>query len=230
MNGALRTRDVQAEPSDGRCIVAIKQEVRPNRDLVVYALYLLGGDTRRIHTEDVALKCFGLFPAAFSWVKYPEYPDKDIVRVALTDARKEQFGRLVEGRAGQKHGLSTKTRRQPTEDGWVLTQVGIQWVHGNRDMLQQYAGAGAIKHHRQKVLRKLKRIRDHMLFARYADSPERFHPMIGEIADLLRCRVDAEPQVWQERFNKLRLQAGSAEHEDVLDFVNKCEEAYLRQR
>ena len=38
----------------------------PNRQLVVYALYLLGGDTERVHTEDIALRCFELFPASFS--------------------------------------------------------------------------------------------------------------------------------------------------------------------
>ena len=96
----------------------------PNRELVVYALFLLGGDTNRVHTEDVALKCFELCPQSFSWVKHAEYPDKDIVRVALTDARKEHYGALVEGRAGQRHGLTAKTKRGPVPDGWILTATG----------------------------------------------------------------------------------------------------------
>jgi hypothetical protein len=73
---------------------------RPNRDLVVYALGILGGEFQRVHTEDIALKCHELFPDVFSWTRYPEIPDKDIARVALTDARKVKYGRLVEGRAG----------------------------------------------------------------------------------------------------------------------------------
>lgn len=42
-----------------------------NIDIVVYALYVLGGWRERIHTEDIALKCFEIAPSRFSWVKYP---------------------------------------------------------------------------------------------------------------------------------------------------------------
>lgn len=88
-------------------------EQKPNRELVVYALSVLGGDSKPIHTEDIALKCHELFPESFSWTKHPEIPDKDIVRVALTDARKRQHGVLVEGRTGQRQGHSAKTKRRP---------------------------------------------------------------------------------------------------------------------
>jgi len=83
--------------------------MKANRELVVYCLYVVGGATERVHTEDLALKCWELFPDSFSWTKYPNYPDKDIVRVALTDARKEKYGALVSGRiegkaSGTGHG------------------------------------------------------------------------------------------------------------------------------
>ncbi len=54
----------------------------PNSELVVYALYLLGGESHPVHTEDVALKCFELFPDSFSWVKLE--PKK---RRSLSNAR-----------------------------------------------------------------------------------------------------------------------------------------------
>ena len=200
-----------------------------NPDFVVYSLYLLGGDTKRVHTEDIALKCFELFPSVFSWVKYPVYPDKDIVRVALTDARKEMYGARVEGRAGTKRGLSSKTNREPVEDGWILTSCGIQWVCENLEDLERVAGASRFKEHRQKILIQLKRVREHRLFIQYAESTERFYPMIGDIADLLRCRVDAEPEIWQGRFDRIRRQAESAGQVEVLDFINKCEQAYREQ-
>lgn len=200
----------------------------PNRELVVYAAYLLGGDAERVHTEDIALKCFELFPASFSWVKHAQYPDKDIVRVALTDARKEQYGALVEGRTGQKRGLTAKTLRRPMDDGWALTSSGVQWIQKNLADLERLAG-GPVKQHRQKVLKQLKRVREHRLFRLYVDSPDRFFPAVGQIADLLRCRVDAEPPVWQERFEKLRRQAEAAGQQDVFDFAAKCREAYLHQ-
>ena len=48
-----------------------------SREMVVYVLGLLGGESRKIHTEDIAIKCHSLFPDSFSWTKYPEIPDKD---------------------------------------------------------------------------------------------------------------------------------------------------------
>ena len=200
----------------------------PNRELVVYAVYLLGGDSERVYTEDIALKSFELSPASFSWVKHTQYPDKDIVRVALTDARKEQYGALVEGRTGQKRGLTAKTLRKPMDDGWVLTSAGVQWIQKNLADLQRIAG-GPVRQHRQKVLKQLKRVREHRVFTLYVDSPNRFSPAVGQIADLLRCRVDAEPQVWQERFDKIRRLAEAAGQQDVFDFIAKCREAYLSQ-
>jgi len=208
----------------------VSTESRPNRELVVYALYLMGGDSRPVHTEDLALKCFELFPASFSWVKHPQYPDKDIVRVALTDARKDRYGGLVEGRAGQKRGLTAKTSREPTADGWTLTSRGIEWIHANRKQLEVLAGAGRVKEHRQQTLRQLKRMKDHPLYAQYLDSPDRFAPGIGQIADLLRCRVDAQPEIWRKRFESVQRQAESAEQPDVLRFIRICQEAYMQQR
>lgn len=202
----------------------------PNRELVVYALYLLGGDSNLVHTEDIALKCFELFPTSFSWAKYSKYPDKDIVRVALTDARKESYGGLVEGRSGQKRGLSAKTQRHPVDDGWMLTASGIHWVRENRAELDRVADSGEVKAHRQRLLKQLKRIRDHALFGHYLDNPVSFSPPIGSIADLLRCRVDAEPEVWKERIDRVHRQATAAGQDDVCDFIMKCHEAYLRQR
>ena len=58
-----------------------------NREMVLYALYILGGATKKCHTEDIAFKCFQLWPTVFSWTKYSQYPDKEIVRFGLTDSR-----------------------------------------------------------------------------------------------------------------------------------------------
>jgi hypothetical protein len=190
-------------------------DVIPNRELVVYALSLLGGQSKRIHTEDIALKCYELFPDTFSWTKYPQYPDKDVVRVALTDARKDQYGALVDGRTGQKTGKFGKTRRGPMLDGWVLTDRGIRWLQQNADRLASFAGSGELKEHRQKDLQQLARIKQHKLFAEYKTDPSNFEPMIGELADLLRCRVDAEERVWLDRLETVRRRGMAGSSGDV---------------
>ncbi len=68
-----------------------------NIDIALYALHLLGGQDHRVHTEDVALKCFELAPTQFSWVKYPNYPEYNTAYLALGDAQKAKYGGLVVG-------------------------------------------------------------------------------------------------------------------------------------
>ncbi len=173
-----------------------------NRELVVYALWILGGESEKVHTEDIAIRCHDLFAGSFSWVKHPQFPDKDIVRVALTDARKERYGALVEGRTGQKHGLYAKTKRQPTPDGWTLTHEGIAWMKENLPELEKLADSGQPKEHRQRVLKQLNLVKRHRLFEEFLADSE-FVPSIGDLAELFRCRVDAAPTVWEERFESV---------------------------
>ena len=197
-----------------------------NRELVVYGLEQSGGGVRRVHTEDVALKCHELFPDAFSWTRHPRLPDKDIVRVALTDARKEQYGALVTGRAGQTRGKSAKT----IPDGWMITEAGVVFVKRHGSRLAEFARSPEKKDHRQAVLKQLRRIKEHPLFREYRSDPDGFHAPIGRLAELMRCRVDAESQVWRKRFESARLVIAAGEDEQLPDFLQKLERSYQDQR
>ena len=199
-----------------------------NQEMAVYALYLLGGATKKCHTEDIAIKCFELWPSVFSWAKYPQHPDKEVVRHGLTDARREKYGNLIDGRAGQARGHSNKTGREPASDGWILTDVGVKWIEENES---RFKSAGNItKDHRLRSLRFLKKVRGHQVFALYDDSPERYYPSIGDLADLLRCRVDADEGIWKDRFERIRKHAVATGQEEFLGFVEKSMNAYQGQK
>lgn len=225
---ATKTQEAQVKGgNDERRAVVVR---RPNRELVVYALYLLGGEQGNVHTEDIAIKCHELFPDSFSWTRYRALPDKDIVRVALTDARKQQYGALVEGRSGQTKGHSEQTQRRPAPDGWRLTAKGVLWLRSHEQELQAAAGESPVKEHRQRLLRELKRVREHPLFQDFLADTEGFHAGIGQIAELMRCRVDAAPRVWQERFESMRTKALAAGQDPVAQFIDMCSRDYLAQR
>ena len=199
-----------------------------NREMVVYVPYSLGGATKRFHTEDIALKCYELWPSAFSWTKHPEFPDKDIVRVALTDARKEKYGFLVDGRTGQTRGQANRTKRRKTGDGWSLTDEGVSWSEQNKT---RFESAGQVtKDHRQKSMQLLARVKKHKVFGLYNDNPDKFYPRIGDLADLLRCRVDADDTVWRDRLERIRKHAIAVDQGEFADFIEKCLEAYQEQR
>ena len=210
----------------------MSHEIPPNRDLVVFTLSMMDSITDRFHTEAIAIRCHELFPTSFSWTTRPDLPDKDVVRVALTDARKEKFGGLVEGRAGQSRGQYQWTRRDPILDGWRLTEAGFTWIEANRarfDALLQASqdrGVFPPKDHRQKSRKKLKWVLDHALFAEFRRGGDAFKPGIWKLADLARCRVDAEPSVWRRRFENLKRLGLETQQQDIVGFIEACVEAY----
>lgn len=56
-------------------------------EAVTLALYALGGTDTAVDTEDIAIRVGQLAPGMFAWRKYPDLVDKELVRVALSDAR-----------------------------------------------------------------------------------------------------------------------------------------------
>jgi hypothetical protein len=82
-----------------------------NLDIVTVAVYLLGGDSHYIHTEDIAVKANELAPGRFTWVKYPEHINIHTVMTHLWDAKSARKGELV---------LGTE------KEGWMLSTSGLK--------------------------------------------------------------------------------------------------------
>lgn len=193
-----------------------------NWEVAVYALYLAGGASKQIHTEEVALKCFELAPDAFSWVRFPRHPDKDIARVALTDARKNSRGGLVSGRAGKGLRKAPVPQSQAVSDGWMLTDAGADWVTKHEEELASLFTAREPRSNRQDLLHRLSRVRTHPVFVSFLENPREFSPSLGEMADLFKCRPDAPLSVWHRRVQSFRSQARIAGQEDTIRFLDSC--------
>ena len=202
----------------------------PNRELATYALGELGGSFRSIHTEVIALKAHEMFPNAFSWTKYPKIPDKEVVRLALTDARKERYGALVDGRSGRASGHPSKTNRKRVPDGWILTDAGIEWFNHKTSHWANGVNALTFNAHRQTAMRRLHRVLNHGVFHDYERETENFLPSLGDLASLLRCRPDASEDVWETRLDGLKRDATTSNRKELTDFIAKCLGAYRIQR
>lgn len=109
-----------------------------NMEVVVLAVYVLGGDQTPVDTEDAAMKANELAPRRFTWRKYPDQVSLEHVRVFLSDAKKPKYGSLLAG-DGTK--------------GWRLTPAGVTWALQNGDR----AVAGSAE--RERVDRGLERRR-----------------------------------------------------------------------
>jgi hypothetical protein len=66
-----------------------------------------------VDTEDVAMKTHELSPGRFSWRKYPEQINLELVRVRLSEAKSEAHGALIRG---------------STPRGWTLSAKGLEWA------------------------------------------------------------------------------------------------------
>ena len=138
---------------------------------------------RPVATEDIALRCFEIAPDSFSWAKYPQYPDKEVVAPDSLTLRKTKNGALVQGRAGRGRGHPQRTKADPALDGWMLTESGVKWVAKKGTRVSTQLDIREASTHHQQALQKLGRIRSHRLFSRFLDQPEGFTPALGDLAD-----------------------------------------------
>ena len=83
-----------------------------NIHLVTIALGNLDGHERPVDLEDIAVHVNELAPGKFTWRKYPEYIDLQVVNQSLQDARRERNGSLVTGSSSK---------------GWMLSANGMEW-------------------------------------------------------------------------------------------------------
>lgn len=86
-----------------------KSEEFKTCEIVTLAVYLLGGESKFVDTEDVAVKANEIAPGLFTWKKYKDQISFDHVRRQLCEARLSQNGDLLIGSV--KHG-------------WQLTKKG----------------------------------------------------------------------------------------------------------
>ena len=80
-------------------------------EIVALAVYLLGGGTRYVHTEDVAVKANELTPGRFTWAKYPDQINIHTIMTHLWDAKSSRKGSILIG---------------SEKEGWMLTEHGME--------------------------------------------------------------------------------------------------------
>jgi len=95
--------------------------------VVAFAVLQCGGDAEFVDTEDVAVAANKLAPGRFTWRKYPDQINLELIRVFLSDAKKPAKGGLLLG-TGAK--------------GWRLSTSGLAWVRENSTQFERAFSAG----------------------------------------------------------------------------------------
>lgn len=187
-----------------------------NVDVVVYALVELGGAGRAVHSEDVAARSFALCPSRFSW-RLPQYrekgwPDKYIVKTALEDAKKEEFGILVEG----LYALDL------AKDGWRLTSNGAKWYESNSKRVGEELQRSVAAVSRLDVQRFIREVEGQPLYQKNAREADWDRTTIYEIADFLSCSADSPLDVLTKRLDQLLAKARIIGEVGLISFLDSC--------
>ena len=94
-------------------MISVKKRALSSHEIVTLAVYLLGGDSKRIDTEDVAVKANQLVPGRFTWRKYRDQINIKYISAFLWDARKPKNGAYLIG---------------ADISGWMLTESGLTFA------------------------------------------------------------------------------------------------------
>jgi hypothetical protein len=199
------------------------QRALSNIDVVVYALFKLGGYERKIHTEEIAYEAYCLAKERFAWklrrFRNMGFPDKERVRRGLADAAKEKYGCLVEGRA------DVHIKGRETE-GWVLTPEGVTWIRKNEKRIESVLGTTRPRTPFVDTLRFKKRMREQPLFRRFLENQNLEGQNLYNLTDMLNISSDSPKEVIAMNFRTLRSNAELVGDQQIIAFLNGCALAF----
>ena len=191
-----------------------------NLDIIVYVIFHLGGNEKKIHTEDIAMECFKVAKERFSWrlPKYKDYPDKEKVRVALKNAVTSKRIHLVTGRSGVESA-------DKEIDGWMLTPEGVRWAIENGQQMESLLKISTELSKSPDIQRVVKWFEREKCYEKYLQDGSVENISEYEFKDMLLCRPDAHPQTIGKEFNRLKTKAEITQSQNILSFLNACEGA-----
>ena len=192
-----------------------------NIDIVLYALFRLGGAEHKVHTEHIAVECFKLSKERFSW-RLPEYrdlADKELVRVALMDAAKDKYGRLAVGRSGIE-SVSKEV------DGWSLTPSGAKWVVKQKDRIESTLKVTPHESNRIDAVRFRHKLIEEPCYRKFLLNGSMKEVTQYEFTDMIGCSPDARPETIRKSFSRLRSRAEITGDLTILAFIDACRDAF----
>jgi len=181
-----------------------------NRDIIPYALYLLGGSGRYIDVEEIFVRCYEIAPQRFSWRTHP-LPNYKTASKALRDFEARFPNALMKTQDGLGRQLSTE---------------GIEWVRGRLSNLEHVFGLplGGMSRRRP----------SQRLLGEFAANPIVEKHLRGirvevtryQAAEILLCAPDSPPEVWRERLETYRSASEAVGRSDLKGFLAALEDAH----
>ena len=200
-----------------------REEDIVNKDIILFALYELGGAREPIHTEDVAYQVFQ-YPIGrqrYRWEKYEMYPDKERIARELRWLKKWQGQCYVKGHVN----IGARSDRV---DGWMLTPAGVERVKEIEKKLRKALEAEAGTHSVYEAEQVRKRITESACYKLYHKDPSLANANDHDFTDMLYCLPDASTDKICAAFDALRSSAKAVDADDMVAFLEAAGERFRK--
>ena len=179
----------------------------PKENLILFGIYSVTRNSEGCSFERLVKECFTLFPKAFAFSRYPEWPDS------------------------LKFDRQMRTLR---ERGWIvggarttisLTKFGEKIAEETERMI---AGSKLTKEANQKLPRGadtalIHSLKESTAFKRFLRDRKRLSITEMELRALLRCTLETPPRVLKQNLQYSKNLADDYNEKALVDFLEACE-------
>jgi hypothetical protein len=179
----------------------------PKENLILFGIYSVTKNGEVCSFERLVKECFTLFPKAFAFSRYPEWPDS------------------------LKFDRQMRTLR---ERGWIvggakttisLTKFGEKIAEETERML---AGSKLTREANQKPLRGadtalIHSLKESAAFRRFLRDRKKLSITEMELRALLRCTLETPPRILKQNLQYSKNLARDYDERELLDFLEACE-------
>jgi len=183
---------------------------QPLDDLVVYCVREILAAGEECTFERLVYECFTRFPAAFSLIRYPQWPDSARINKCWLRCRTDK-GWIVG---------SVKEGFRLTAAGERVAEKVARTLEGHSQPQELPAVAKTFRERHDAMVA---RMRQSPLFARFAASPQTFAATEMELRQLLSATLETPLRVLRQNLHAYRAAAEAYSATDVLEFLAKCE-------
>lgn len=120
------------------------------KEIVLWGLGMCGGAKGFVDTETVGVFLFERHPGIFGLKNHPQYPDIDVARVQLADAKRHKGPtdpvRVIQDTDERKRKArqgGNKKRILSRDPMWMLNEEGIRWYNENREAIERHISSVA---------------------------------------------------------------------------------------
>jgi hypothetical protein len=179
-----------------------------NTDVFMWAVYLLGGESKLVDVEDIYFKAFELAPLRLGWRTRPDIPNFKKTAKALQEIEaKSHLGLL------QKMGPNYRR----------LTPAGVEWIESYKEVLGRiYTSSNTVQApSNSEIMRQHREIRSSEVWGLWASGKKL---NLSYLANVLNCSKASPLSIWQDRLADLNEVVRISKDIEMLKFAEEAKE------